>query len=220
MIERGPMSTLTTQLGLLGYAAGLLVAVLGAACSQAQGTVTFDQPWLVNGIAYHPFYYDSSGMEIRVVHSVPQTYDNMARIGVGLAGHVNNGTPHIQYTQTPGYSEYVVLSLTNGSLFGVTSVDLADIVAPSTNAVSISFNGFMADGSMVSTTFTTAGGGTSAFQTFLFGPSFGSGLTRLEIPSTVWAMDNLVFVPEPGAASLLGLGLLSLAAWRFKRRQR
>ncbi len=120
-------------------------------------------------------------------------------------------------------SNYVVFSLTNGSLFGLTSVDLADTFAPSSTPVSITFNGIMADNSVVTTTFTAGGGGSASFQNFLFGAAFASGLVRVEIPSAVWAMDNLVFgnvtpVPEPGTESLIAVGFLAFAMRRIKTR--
>ena len=143
------------------------------------------------------------------------------RVGPGLAGHPNDGTSHLEPGPelAPGY---VILAFTNaasqGHLFsngapiGLVSVDLADPVAPSLTPVSITFNGFRADGSMLSQTFTTPGSG-SSFQTYYFDSDFASGVVRLEVPSPAWAMDNLVFtVPEPGVGGLVLLGLLAL--WR------
>lgn len=100
-------------------------------------------------------------------------------------------------------------------------MDLADPVAPSLAPVSITFNGFRFDDSLVTQTFTVGGGGSSSFQTFLFNPDFASGLVRVEIPSTAWAMDNLAFtVPEPGAGSLMVIGLLIFAAGKLRTRRR
>lgn len=71
--------------------------------------------------------------------------------------------------------------------------------------------GYRADGSTVTTSFTTDGvidgpGGARDFQTFRFGPEF-TGLSRVEIPTYGWSLDNIVFaVPEPSAAALLLLG--------------
>jgi hypothetical protein len=181
----------------------------------AQGVVTFNQPWLDNGIAYSPLFF-YSGTSFGVGSRV-WPYDNMALVGAGLAGHPNNGTPHIEFVNTLGTEQYIVFSRTNGNAFGLTSVDLADPVAPSLLPVSITFNGFKGDGSTVSQTFTTAGGGISSFQTFQFNAAFASDLARVEIPSPFWAMDNIVFVPEPATASLIAIGLLALGGWRTKR---
>jgi hypothetical protein len=55
------------------------------------------------------------------------------------------------------------------------------------------------------------------FQTFYFGPEF-SGLTRVEIPSYGWSLDNLyVSVPEPGTFALMILGMGTVVVLRFKR---
>jgi hypothetical protein len=73
---------------------------------------------------------------------------------------------------------------------------------------------------MVSQTFTVGGGGSSSFQTFYFGPAFAHGLVRVEIPSPAWAMDNLVWIPEPGAGALLGLAAALLAARKLSSKRR
>jgi hypothetical protein len=62
----------------------------------------------------------------------------------------------------------------------------------------------------VSQTFTVGGGGSTTFHTFLFNADFALGLTRVEIPSAAWAMDNLIWIPEPSTASLFLVGLLAL----------
>jgi hypothetical protein len=111
-------------------------------------------------------------------------------------------------------------SFLNGAPFGLLAVDLADLMAPSLTPVSITFNGFKADGSTVSQTFIVGGGGSSSFQTFQFGSDFALGLVRVEIPSPAWAMDNLVWIPEPNTAGLLVGGLLVLAASQRRRRRR
>jgi len=63
------------------------------------------------------------------------------------------------------------------------------------------------------------GGGSTTFQTFHFSAAFASGLARVEIPSPAWSVDNLVWVPEPGAGSLFLVGLLAFAARRWRRRR-
>jgi hypothetical protein len=188
--------------------------VLGSVCAlSAQGTVTFNNPWVGSGVGYASlWYYD--GLSFRVSPAAPQPHDAIAVVGAVLDGHPSNGTPHMEFVNRPDISEYVAFSLTNGGLFGVTSVDLADPVAPSLSPVSISFNGFKWDGSAVSQTFTTGGGGVSTFQTYYFNTDFANGLVRVEIPSAAWAMDNLLWVPEPSTTALAGLGLLALGLRR------
>jgi hypothetical protein len=192
----------------------------------AQATVTFNYPWVASGIGYYTLYYDPGGLSFRVNDAYPGA--DMARVGAVLTGHPGNGTPHLEFKNTLGPSHYVVFactnslgrSFTNGAPFGLISVDLADPVAPSLAPIDITFNGFRADGSMVSQSFTVGGGGSSSFQRVYFGPAFAHGLVRVEIPSPAWAMDNLVWIPEPGSAALLGLGLLAWAARRFPRPDR
>ena len=146
----------------------------------------------------------------------------MERIGSSITiSHPHNDTPHMEFNRSYGIdSNYVAFSLTNGFTFGLASVDLGNPYAYSLSPViDITFNGIRTDGSVVSTTFTTPPDGTTTFHTFFFGSEFASGLASVEIPSAVWAMDNVVFVPEPGTVSLLALGLLAFAARAVKRRQ-
>ena len=139
----------------------------------------------------------------------------MALVGVGLGGHPNNGTPHMEFVNTLGVPQYVTVSLTNGSVFGAISVDLADPVSPSLMPVDITFKGFKLDGSTVSQTFTVGGGGSTTFHTYQFNADFALGLSRVEIPSPYWAMDNLVWIPEPSAMSLF---LVGVGALTFRQR--
>jgi hypothetical protein len=143
----------------------------------------------------------------------------------GPTDYPHNGTPYLGFINTLGTPQHIIFARTNaasqgqsflnGAPFGLVSVDLADPVAPSLAPISIVFNGFRADGSMITQTFTVGGGGSSTFQTFLLDTSFAWGLTRVEIPSPAWAMDNLVYnIPEPGVAGFL---LLGLAALLFRR---
>ena len=220
-----PISFPISQIGVKLLAA-IVLSLIGVTPTQGQGTITLDYPWFENGISGPSLFYDANGMSFRIGPYPPaQPHDNMARVGVGTPSHPNNGTPHMEFANTLGTFQFVVFARTNaaslgqsflnGAPFGLVSVDLADPVAPSLSPVSITFNGFRADGSMVSQTFITPGSG-SSFQTYLFGVDFVSGLTRVEMPSSSWAMDNLVFVPEPGTYALLGLGLLFLG-WRLRK---
>jgi hypothetical protein len=198
-----------------------LFSLKGTHAIRAQGTVTFDEPWLPAGISDFSLGY-FNGISFRIgLYPPPQPHDNLVLVGAaGITGHPNNNTPHVEFINTLGTPQFVLFgwtnaaslgqSFTNGAAFGLVSVDLADPDASSLTPISIAFDGFRADGSMVSQTFTTPGNGATTFQTYFFGPDFASGLTRVEIASPVWAMDNIVFVPEPGVGSLFLLGLLTL----------
>jgi hypothetical protein len=138
-----------------------------------------------------------------------------------LGGNPDNGTSYLAFENSLAKLQYVVFARSPGGIgfeFGFVSVDLADPVAPSLSPIDITFNGFKADGSMVSQTFTVGGGGSTAFQTFSFSPDFAHSLLRVEIPSPAWAMDNLVWIPEPSSTTLLLLGLLAFAARGLRRR--
>ena len=58
------------------------------------------------------------------------------------------------------------------------------------------------------------------FETFHFGPEF-SNLTRVEIPTFGWSLDNLVVVPEPETWGLILLGafVATILSRRGRRRK-
>jgi hypothetical protein len=115
-----------------------------------------------------------------------------------------------------------MFSFLDGSLFDLVSIDLAEYSTVVPYAVTVPFVGYRFDGSVVNTSFTTDGiidgtGPIPDFQTFHFGPEF-SGLTRVEIPTWGWSLDNLfVAVPEPSTCGLWLAGGLLL--WWVRRRK-
>jgi hypothetical protein len=198
--------------------ASVLVAAAATLAAHAQGTVSFNQPWADSGIGYSPLYH-FDGMSFRLSDLEPP-YVNMAHVGAtGPDGHPHNGTPYLELNNTLGVLQAVIFSRANAHTLGLLSVDLADPVAPSLSPVSITFNGYRSDGSTVSQTFAVGGSGDTTFRTFLFSPDFALGLTRVEIPSAAWAMDNIVWIPEPSTAGLFLVGLLAWAVSRMRARQ-
>ena len=129
-----------------------------------------------------------------------------------------NPTPYMIFLRQNSPGDYVSLSLTDGSLFGLTSVQLADPNSPSLSPVSISFIGYLSGGGTVTNTFSTPGGSANTLAPYTFNTDFASGLTSVDIFAPKWAMDNLVFtIPEPAVGSLTVLGLIAFAARRIRQ---
>jgi len=191
----------------------VIAALLGGMTSlRGQGTITFDAH--NNWIGTH---YAESGVALQLVVPQGASVDYFG-ITYGAGNTPSDGTPFMQWFRQNNPYNYVQLSLTSGSTFGLSSVWLADPTAPSLSPVSISFIGYLAGGSTITNTFTTPGNGATTFQSYLFTSSFASGLSSVDIFAPRWAMDNLAFsVPEPRAVSLLLLGVCALALrvrWR------
>jgi hypothetical protein len=119
--------------------------------------------------------------------------------------------------------ESLVFYRADGGLFDFLSVDLAEYSTVVPNAVTVQFIGYFADGSTISETRTTDGvidgtGPLADFQTFFF--RGWTGLTRVEIPTYGWSLDNLVVsVPEPTSGAFLLLGALGVLKLRHRCRR-
>jgi hypothetical protein len=120
----------------------------------------------------------------------------------------NNGTAFVR----AALGQSLMFNFTNGSAFEMLSVDLAGYSSVVPDAT-IQFVGYRADGSTVRTNVDRHG---IVFDTMYFGPEF-SDLMRVEIPNSLWSLDNLtVSVPEPSAGALWVLGL-AFGAFVFGR---
>ena len=91
-----------------------------------------------------------------------------------------------------------MFSRTDGSLFDFLSVDVAEYSTVVPEAVTVRFIGYFADGRTIVETRTTdgimdGGGSLADFQTFTF--TGWAGLTRVEIPTSGWSLDNAVVSP-------------------------
>lgn len=193
---------------------GLVMPLHGFAQGTFQWTVTFDGPPYIDpthDIAIT--YYYEQGMTFRPIGT-----GQFGRSGGGIPQRPYNGTAFLVAAYTDS------LSVTGTpSLFGLVSVDLAEYSTVVPYAVTVRFVGYRYNGSVIVTNFTTDGiidgmGPLVDFETFYFSPEW-SGLTRVEIPTYGWCLDNLrVFVPEPNIGSLLVLAAVMAALRFFKRR--
>jgi hypothetical protein len=196
----------------LSVACLTIIPVIGAL---AQGTITFDaHPW-GGGTNYVEL-----GLQFRLI--VPgggASYDEMLIVPPGPGNVPQDSTPFMGWFRQYNLVNYVSLSLTTGSLFGLSSVQLADPNSPSLSPVAIFFVGHLGGGSTTTNTFTTPGNGATTFATYTFNSDFHSGLTSVDILAPRWAMDNLVFtVPEPSTLALVAFGLFGLALRRRRAR--
>jgi hypothetical protein len=193
----------------------LLIACIAAL---GQGTLTFNgNPW------WSGTDYTEQGVGFHVV--LPgggSSYDNMGIAPNGVGGtYSQDGTAFMVFHQQLNPSDYVSFSLTDSSLFDLTSIQLADPDSPSASAVSISFIGYLPGGSTVTESFMTPGNGATTFANYSFNSDF-TGLTKVDVLGQKWAMDNLTFtVPEPSPAILTVFGLgfaFFYRKWRGKAR--
>jgi hypothetical protein len=210
ILKRTPMKTRRTH-----FWSSLLVlsATLASTTIKGQGTINFDA---------HPnwigTYYVESEMTFQLFVPQGASSDYMGIVPpFTYQGVPQNNTSFMWWFRQNNPYNYVSLSLTDGSLFGLASVDLADPVSPSLSPVAISFIGHLAGGSTMTNTFTTPGNGATTFEAYTFNPEFASQVfTHVDIFAPKWAMDNLVFtVPEPSLFALFGLGALALVGRRL-----
>ena len=142
------------------------------------------------------------------------------RSGGGILQLPENGTAYLQALA----GDSLMFSFSNGSLFSLNAVDLAEYSTSFPNPLTVHFVGYRSDGSTVTTDFTTDGiidgtGPLADFQTFTFGPQF-TDLNRVEIPTSLWSLDNLIVtpIPEPSTIGMFAFGVL-LLGWRLRRRK-
>jgi len=181
--------------------------------SALQNTITFDgSPAQPPGTQFAISQYTESGFIFKPY--IPPL--ELTRNGGGISFYPENGTAYLQALVGDSLQFYPL----DGSTFGLVSVDLAEYSTVFTSPT-VTFNGFKADGTTVSKTFTLDGvidgtGPAADFQTFSFGSEFAN-LVRVEVPTQGYSLDNLVVaVPEPSAGSLLILGCIVLRRRDFR----
>jgi hypothetical protein len=144
--------------------------------------------------------------------------NQFGRTGGGIQFFPKNRTAYVH----AGLGDSLAFGFLDGTLFNMDSVDLAEYSTVVPEAVTVHFVGYHPDGTVVTTDLTTNGiidgtGPLKDFRTFNF-QGF-TGLSRVEIPTYGWSLDNLfVSVPEPGATTLLLAGGLLIYALRRRSR--
>jgi hypothetical protein len=185
--------------------------------SQGIIQINFDgPPTQPPGSAYTVTNYSEAGMLFRPMKG---SY-GFGRVFPGYPADPQNGTAHL----VAAFTQSLMFYFANDSVFDLLSVDLAEYSTGFANEpVTVQFIGYHPDGSTVIESFTTDGiidgtGPLADFQTFNF--TGFTDLSRVEVPTYGWSLDNLVVsVPEPASNALLTLGGLLLGAWRLRRRR-
>ena len=195
------------------------IARAGLTNANAQGIVAFNGAASFSGTDYYEL-----GMWFHTVIPPGEVnHDGMAGLPAifGPSNVPMNPTPYLVFLRQNSTGDYVSLSLSSGSMFGLTSVQLADPNSPSLSPLAISFVGYVSGGSTVTNTFTTPGNGATIFASYTFDSAFASGLVSVDILAPRWAMDNLIFaIPEPSTTSFVVFNLLAFGIWGRRQRQR
>jgi hypothetical protein len=195
--------------------ASLLSISVAAAC-HGQGTfqtITFDGPPAVApGTAVGATSYYEGEMAFLPIPHPPPGVPTFTRVGSNPAPfRPDDGSAYVQ----AALGDTLMFSFTNGSTFGVYSVDLAEY-STAVGPMNVHFVGYRHDGTTVTADFLPG----ANFQTFYFDQQF-TGLDRVELPNPGWSLDNVaVFVPEPGAGTLLLLGCAAFGAFKLWRRHK
>ena len=177
-----------------------LLAVAARCAGQEPIHITFDGPPVQPpGTAFQIQMYEEGGMLFTPISGLV----GFGRIGSSpVSFRPDNGTAYLQ----AALGQTLMFRFSSLLPFDLISVDLAEYSTVVPDAVTVHFIGYRLDGSIVTQDFTTDGiiDGTGPgvdFQTFHFGPEF-STLSRVEVPTFGWSLDNLVVVPEPSTVAL------------------
>jgi hypothetical protein len=196
------------------------LVLIESADGQGNLTIGFEgPPTIPSGSGAYVGEYSESGMWFRPI-GIVEPGNGFIRQGGGFASYPENGTTYLQTS----FGDSLTFSFTDGSLFNLLSVDLAEYSTVVPEAVTVQFIGYYANGSTILQSFTTDGiidgtGPLADFQTFYFSAAW-TGLSRVEVPGYGWSMDNVVVgIPEPSTPALLLLGLPWLARLLRQRRR-
>jgi PEP-CTERM motif len=200
------MKTKLRGLNLCGIMTMLLLCCAVASCpGQNTLQITFDGPPVqLPGTSRIVTNYNEAGISFT---AIPLSR-GFVRNNAANSLYPDDGSAYIQ-----GGPDTLTFNFTDGSKFGLISVDLAEYSTVFQEPLTLEFIGYHPDGSTVTESFTTDGiidgtGPLADFQTFDF--TGFTDLTRVEIPvpsGSDYSLDNLVVsVPEPASGILLLMG--------------
>ena len=111
----------------------VVTALAALGTSHGQGTITFNGAASFSGIDY----YESGVWFHTVIPPGEVNHDGMAGLPAifGPSNVPMNPTPYMVFLRQNSLGDYVSLSLTSGSSFGLASVQLADPNSPSLSPV-------------------------------------------------------------------------------------
>lgn len=220
-MTRSKMNFMKTMVGKIAVA--LLCAsfeCLGQGTFQTK-VITFDgPPAQPPGTAQLVSIYEELGV---VFTQFRQVGTNTAasvftRNGGAISDFPENGTAYVQVSAS---TDTLVCQFSDGSLFDVISLDLAEYSTAFQQPVTVQLVGYWPSGVSARRTYTTDGvidgtGPLADFQTFYSQTFFG--VNRLEITGDTFSLDNLTVgvVPEPASGALILAG--GLVFWLVRRR--
>ena len=218
------MSSVSAQLLAARLFAGLALVAVIAPSARADTVLAFSTPSCAQGIngveiGKSVVPYTSNGFKIVPASSLG-SWCSTTTAFAGPAAFIN------------AFGETAALSSVGGSLFGITSIDLAGLFAGNAFSGPLVFTGHVLGGATVQQTFNVVFGATTppVFSTFSFASSF-QNLTSLDFATqgingersyqftNIHLTSATTTTPEPGTLFLAATGFAALAVARRRKRR-
>ena len=180
------------------FSAVFVILVTTVSLLQAEA-IEFDPP-LIPGGAKRVDEWLEQGMRFTGPNGFSQ-YDS------GRDMCPDNGSAYLHFANGP--KQTLMFKFVDSTPFALVSVDLAEYSTHFAEPMNIRFDCHKTDGTVQTTNFGVDGvidgpGGILDFETFAFDPEF-TDIVRVDVPTTTYSMDNLVFTRLPGYETLIGL---------------